>query len=291
MTTAKFPVNGWEMKNRRTPDNFAEAWRPLPHVPPDHFIHAFLFRMRLFFDLEVGTVYRDLKKAFKETAGKVLEIGCGLQPYRHLLPEQAEYYALDWEKADIHFGYRAKDVLYYDGIRFPFKEGIFNLVFHTEVLEHVYHLEPFLSECCRVLANDGQMLFTVPFAARNHYIPYDYWRLTPASITRLLQETHFTDIVVVPRGCDITVAIHKINSVCYRLIFRNIRHGILRMVNRVFFTLLFAVPIVLLTLIGNFLILMKIGSPDDPIGYTVYCKKNVSSGRCVNGLDPTPSVV
>jgi SAM-dependent methyltransferase len=253
-----------------------EEWKPLPHVPPGNFKNTLLFHLRLFFDFEVRTVYLDLKKAFKETAGKVLEIGCGLQPYRHLLSHQTEYYALDWEGSDDYFAYRAKDVLYYDGTKFPFKDGIFNLVFHTEVLEHVYHLGPFLSECYRVLAKDGQMLFTVPFAARTHYIPYDYWRLTPASITRLLQETHFTDIVVVPRGGDITVAIHKINSVCYRIIFRNIPHKILHMVNRVFFTLLFAAPIVLLTLIGNLSILLKLGSPDDPLGYTVYCKKITS---------------
>ncbi len=211
--------------------------------PSGRWIHAFWFRLRLFLDLEVCTVYRDLKKAFKDTAGKVLEVGCGLQPYRHLLPPRTEYYALDWEKADAHFDCRAKDVAYYDGTRFPFEDGMFNLVFHTEVLEHVYHLAPFLSECHRVLADDGRMLFTVPFAARNHYIPHDYWRLTPASITRLLQEAHFTDIVVVPRGGDIAVAIHKINSVCYRIIFRDIPNRILRLVNRVFFTLLFAAPV------------------------------------------------
>ena len=139
----------------------------MPHYPPDSVAHALLFRMRLFFDLEVCTVYRDLRKAFKETAGKVLEIGCGLQPYRHLLSRQTEYYALDWEGSDVHFAYRTKDVLYYDGSKFPFKDEKFNLVFHTEVLEHIYHLEPFLSECYRVLTKEGQMLFTVPFAARN----------------------------------------------------------------------------------------------------------------------------
>lgn len=264
------------MPDNRAPDRFHEAWKPLPHVPPDSMIHAFLFRMRLFFDPEVGTVYRDLKKAFKETAGKVLEVGCGLQPYRHLLPRHAEYHALDWEGSGAYFVSGGKDVLYYDGTRFPFEDGIFSLVFHTEVLEHVYHLGPFLSECRRVLAKGGRMLFTVPFAARNHYIPHDFWRLTPASITRLLKEADFTDIAVVPRGDDITVAIHKINSVFYRVIFRNIPSKFLRMVNRGFFALLFAAPVVLLTLAGHLSILLNLGSPDDPLGYTVYCKKTAS---------------
>ena len=75
------------MKNNLAAAHFHEAWKPLPHVPPDNFTHALLFRLRLFFDLEVLTVYHDLKKAFKETAGRVLEVGCGLQPYRHLLPQ------------------------------------------------------------------------------------------------------------------------------------------------------------------------------------------------------------
>jgi SAM-dependent methyltransferase len=268
------------MKNNLATAHFHEAWKPLPHVPPDNFTHALLFRLRLFFDLEVRTVYHDLKKAFKETAGRVLEVGCGLQPYRHLLPHQTEYYALDWEGSDVHFAYRAKDAVYYDGTNFPFKDGIFNLLFHTEVLEHVYHLGPFLSECHRVLAADGQMLFTVPFAARNHYIPDDYWRLTPTSITRLLQDAHFTDIVVVPRGGDIAVAIHKMNAVCYRLILRDIPNGFLRLINRAFFSLLFAAPVFSLTLLGHLSLLLKIGSPDDPLGYTVYCKK-ITSGTTI----------
>jgi SAM-dependent methyltransferase len=266
------------MKDHQAPHNFDEAWKPLPHVPPDRWIHAFGFRLRLFLDLEVCTVYRDLKRAFQDTAGKVLEVGCGLQPYRHLLPHHTEYYALDWEKADAHFDCRARDVVYYDGTRFPFEEGMFNLVFHTEVLEHIYDLAPFLSECRRVLADDGRMLFTVPFAARNHYIPHDYWRLTPASITRLLQEACFADIAVVPRGSDIAVAVHKVNSLFYRMIFRNIPNRILRGVNRVFFSLLFAAPVVLLTLVGHLSILLKAGSPDDPLGYTVYCRKDRFAG-------------
>jgi SAM-dependent methyltransferase len=264
------------MKDHPAPNNSSEEWRPLPHVPPDNVIHALLFRLRLFFDPEVRTIYHDLKKAFKETSGRILEVGCGLQPYRHLLSGQADYYALDWEKAGSHFGYGVQDALTYDGTRFPFKDGTFNLVFHTEVLEHVYQPGPFLAECYRVLADDGQMLFTVPFAARTHYIPYDYWRLTPACIARLLQEAHFADIAVVPRGGDIAVAIHKINSVCYRIIFRNIPHRGLRMVRRAFFALLFAAPIALLTVIGNLSILLNPGSPDDPLGYTVSCGKVTS---------------
>jgi SAM-dependent methyltransferase len=264
------------MPDSQAPDRFHEAWKPLPHVPPDSVAHVFLFRMRLFFDPEVGTVYRDLKRAFKGTVGNVLDVGCGLQPYRHLLPPRTQYHALEWEGSDLYFSAGTGDALYYAGTRFPFEEGTFDLVFHTAVLEHVYRLAPFLSECHRVLATGGKMFFTVPFAARNHYIPHDFWRLTPASITRLLQEADFTDIQVVPRGGDIAVAIHKVNSVFYRVTFRTIPNKCLRMVNRGFFMLLFALPVVLFTLAGHLSILLNLGSPDDPLGYTVHCKKTES---------------
>jgi SAM-dependent methyltransferase len=265
------------MKNNHSSDHCCEEWKPLPHVPPDNVTHALLFRLRLFFDFEVLTVYRDLGKVLRQTAGKVLEVGCGMQPYRHLLSPQTEYLALDWEGSDRCFGTRVKDTLYYDGTRFPVADRSFNLLFHTEVLEHIYPLRSFLSECYRVLKDNGQMVFTIPFAARNHYIPYDYWRLTPASLTRLLQEARFTDIVVVPRGGDMTVAIHKMNSVCYRLILRNIPSGLLRLANRACFTLLFAAPVLLFTLAGHLSLLFKLGSPDDPLGYTVYCGKTATS--------------
>lgn len=267
------------MKDHPGTHSPGEAWRPLPHLPPDTFARALLFRVRLFFDPEVRTIHRDLKKALKEASGKVLEIGCGLQPYRHLLDDRAEYHALDWERSEDCFACRAGDALSYDGSRFPYGDETFDLVFHTEVLEHVENPAPFLSECFRVLNGQGRMLFTVPFAARYHYIPCDYWRFTPAGLIRLLQDARFTDIEVVPRGNDIAVAMHKLNSLCYRLIFRDIRPGILRWIHRACFALLFAAPVALFSLAGHLSILLKAGSPDDPLGYTVNCRKGAAPER------------
>lgn len=264
------------MQDRSAPYRLHEAWRPLPHYPPDTRVHALLFHLRRFFDLEVGTVYRDLRQAFSEASGTVLEIGCGLMPYRHLLPRRVEYHALEQGDAEGCFPAGEKGALRYEGTTFPYADGMFSLVFHTEVLEHVYRLGPFLSECFRVLAGGGRMLFTVPFAARYHYIPCDFWRFTPASVTRLLEEAGFTEIVVSPRGGDVAVAAHKVNSLCYRLIFRDIRHRAVRTVNRVCLTLLFALPVALLAVAGNISVLLKFGSPDDPLGYTVTCRKAAS---------------
>ena len=38
-----------------------------------------------------------------------------------------------------------------------------------------------------------EILLTVPFAARWHFVPYDYWRFTPSSFRYLLETTGFSD--------------------------------------------------------------------------------------------------
>ena len=265
-------MDRWK-KMKRERESVLEAWQPLPHVPPDSFKNKILFCLRLFFDLEVLTTYRDLKKFLKGSRNNVLEVGCGLKPYRHLVPPGVCYRAIDWEKSQTYFHYKSSDVLYYSGDIFPLQDNSSDFIFHTEVLEHIYDLHKFLSECSRVLSAKGRMFFTVPFAARYHYIPNDYWRLTPACLERLLKEAGFGFVMVKPRGSDIAVAVSKLNAVFFRLILARSGNPILRIVKPVFFGCLFAIPIIALALISHLSILLKAGSQDDPLGYSVYCGK------------------
>ena len=57
-----------------------------------------------------------------------------------------------------------------------------NVVLCTETLEHVLETRRFLAEAARCLTPGGTLLLTIPFAARWHFIPYDYWRFTPSSL-------------------------------------------------------------------------------------------------------------
>ncbi|MBC7962535.1 MAG: methyltransferase domain-containing protein [Steroidobacteraceae bacterium] len=43
-----------------------------------------------------------------------------------------------------------------------FESATFDLVLHSDTLEHVYNPVAGLSECCRVLANNGHCIFTIP---------------------------------------------------------------------------------------------------------------------------------
>lgn len=251
-----------------------ETCRPLPNVAPDNPINKTLFYLRLFFDLQVSTQYRDIKRCLiKADKGNILEIGCGFQPYRHLIPNEARYYAIEWKGSKEYFNYKINNAICYDGGILPFKDAVFNLIFHTEVLEHVYDLRQFLSETYRILSINGTMFFTIPFAVRYHYSPNDYWRLTPSSIRKLLENAGFKNIVIANRGNDITVVIYKLNTIFYRVMLGKINNHALRILNFGFFAALFSIPLIFLTIIGHLSILLRIGSPDDCLGYTVYCKK------------------
>jgi SAM-dependent methyltransferase len=245
--------------------NNKESSPPMPNRPPGNKAKdKLLFILRQVADLQVASVFRHLKPWLAALSGEVLEVGCGAQPYRHLIPESCHYRGLDWQGAEKHFQYRTNDTIYYSGEQFPFADHTFDYLFHTEVMEHVYDLNLFLKECCRVLKPDGGFLCTIPFQARYHYIPFDFWRLTPAALQRIFTETGFQYIQVIPRGNDLTVAAYKVIGVLFRWAQGNWWDKIIA---------LCCLPIGIIALIiGHLAMYFNWGSSDDCLGYTVTAK-------------------
>ncbi len=239
-----------------------EGFRPLANTPPGNTIVGKIrFFSRTLLDMQMSSVHRHLIPWLQRQSGTLLEVGCGAQPYRHLVPASCSYTGLDWNEAKDHFNYQLPDTTYYSGGRFPFADNSFDNVFHTEVLEHIYHAGQFITECRRVLKPSGAMFFTVPFQARYHYKPHDYCRYTPAALERMLGEAGFCHIEIRPRGSDITVAAYKTMSVLYRWL----QSGLVGLTTGI---LLF--PLALPVLIVGWLSLrLAIGSQDDCLGYTV----------------------
>src|SRR3989338_2946007 len=244
----------------------AEDWQPLPNVRPSNLKNKLLFCLRLATDFQMLSVYRDIREWTSTMNGKVLEVVCGEQPYRDLLPRNIKYYGIDKASTNRNFRYLCKDAIYYEGDFFPFKNGVFGFVFHTEVLEHVFDLKNFLSECNRMLTKGGAMFFTTPFAARYHYMPNDYWRFTPSSLKKILEDAGFWDIIIRPRGNDITVAIAKINSIFYRIIFKKFNNRIFKAAYMLLCATLFAIPVLSLTIFGHLSLVLRAGSLCDPLG-------------------------
>ena len=219
----------------------------------------------------VASVVNNIKPWMAARQGRVLDVGCGAQPYRRLLPSGCHYQGLDWEGAESQFAYHAPDTLYYDGKTFPFADQQFDALFHTEVLEHVYDCAAFLAECARVLKPGGSMFFSVPFAARYHYIPNDYWRYTPATLQKLVTAAGFEKIAIHTRGTDLTVTAYKIISIVYRWLLGRLYQKILGVL---------ALPFAAVSLvIGQASLLWNIGSTDDCLGYIVTAQARLSSTR------------
>lgn len=97
----------------------AESWRPPPLEPAQTARQRIAMRLRRFFDLQAGSVWADLMPLLRSARGKVVDVGCGAQPYRELLPPGIEYVGLDIIDAKERFGYGRPDTLYFDGKHWP----------------------------------------------------------------------------------------------------------------------------------------------------------------------------
>ena len=70
----------------------------------------------------------------------------------------------------------------------PFPDGIFDLVFSQEVLEHVRDPFQAMREMKRVLKSSGLIYCQVPFTIGYHPGPTDFWRFTKEGIIQLVQQ-------------------------------------------------------------------------------------------------------
>ena len=118
-------------------DRRSESWRPPLHAPIRSGRDRLLAAARRFFDLQAGSIWRDLNQALPGCCGLILDVGCGSQPFRSLISIDATYHGLDYSGARTNFGYSMPDTTYYEGDRWPIDETTADVVLCTETLEHV----------------------------------------------------------------------------------------------------------------------------------------------------------
>jgi len=251
-------------------DQHGEAWRPPLFERPDTPARKAIAALRRFLDLQASSIWRDLRVLLPQLRGTVLDVGCGAQPYRPLFSPAVHYVGIDTEQAKAHFGYQLPDVLYFAGDSWPIADASVDFVLCTETMEHVPVPETLLQEVFRCLVPGGAVLLTVPFAARWHFIPHDYWRFTPSALRLLLARAGLTDIRVYARGNAFTVACYKAMALILRLAMPQNQWWPARIVLQ-----LAALPFVpVLLLLGMLANLSFRGSGgDDCLGYTVLAEK------------------
>lgn len=189
-----------------------DKWRPPALEPGQSALGRLLASVRRYFDFQAGSCWADVAAEARGWSGKVVDVGCGAQPYRTLLPVGMDYVGLDIANAEQAFGYAPPNVVHFDGGQWPAATRDADVILCTEVLEHVLDPAAMLREAFAALKPGGRLLLTVPFAARWHFVPHDYWRYTPSGLKHLLETAGFRSVVVHARGDALTVACYKVQA-------------------------------------------------------------------------------
>ena len=141
--------------------------------------------------------------------GVVLDVGCGEMPYKKEIlgscPGVEKYLGLDLDNNYADRGVTPD--LVWDGTKIPLPDSAIHCAFATEVLEHCPEPGATLSEIQRVLKPGGAFLFTVPYLWPLHEVPYDFYRYTPFSLQKLLEDSGFDSIdIEILGGWDASLA-------------------------------------------------------------------------------------
>jgi SAM-dependent methyltransferase len=135
------------------------------------------------------------KSQSRPAAHVVLDIGCGQKPYADLFADM-RHIGLNDSVEDA-----SPDVVG-DGTRLPIASQSIDLVFCTQVLEHVLRPWSLLSECYRVLKPSGWLILSAPFYWPLHEEPHDYFRFTKWGLEGLIEEAGFEECRVLADGGD-----------------------------------------------------------------------------------------
>jgi SAM-dependent methyltransferase len=151
-----------------------------------------------YYDLDARC--RTLARVIQELAerhahGRVLDAGAGRLAYRDLIAPHAKHYV----SADM-VPERPELGVVCDLAEAPFRDGAFDTVVCTEVLEHTTAPDRILAAFRRILADDGTLIVTVPHLMYLHGEPYDYYRFTKYGLGNLLERAGFIVTSMQPVG-------------------------------------------------------------------------------------------
>lgn len=155
---------------------------------------------------------------------RVLDFGCGVQPYRDVFGTEVRYIGADLpgnELADIHIDEGTTDLA----------DGSIDLVMSTQVLEHVPDPHAYLVECRRVLRPGGGLILTTHGSMFFHPHPTDYWRWTAQGLDRVVADAGLSVESVTPRIGAVPLGLWLIMMNIQVKLPRGIRHAFVALAN------------------------------------------------------------
>ena len=135
---------------------------------------------------------------------RVLDAGAGSAPYQALF-RHCQYVSYDFCRLPPtalrgRDGYRDISCLG-DMHQLPFRDGSFDVVVCTEVLEHVRRPEATVAELARVLRAGGRLLASAPLGSWEHQPPFHYFGgFTKFWWEPLLRENEFSEWTITNNG-------------------------------------------------------------------------------------------
>ena len=148
------------------------------------------------------------------TEKTLIDIGAG--------PEQFRELTWRFKKTSVDFKqFGTTDVVADLEKEIPLPADSADIVYMSNVLEHLPYAEITLSETHRILKRGGLLIGAVPFLAAVHQAPYDYKRYTIFGLKRILAEAGFTDIEITPIGRP-TQLYRNMQDVMFRYLPRTI---------------------------------------------------------------------
>lgn len=168
----------------------------------------------------------DLIECRRFASGRLLDVGCGNQPYRDVFASCVEaHIGID---PDAH--YSQPDVVGL-ALELPFVSASFETVLATQVIEHVPEPDRLLQEINRVLKPGGHLILTAPQYWRLHEVPHDYYRFTPYGLRHLVEASGLAPVLVKQQGAAWALVGQ---AICNTLIGRRGWHRLIPLVNLLF---------------------------------------------------------
>jgi len=149
-----------------------------------------------------------LQLAVPYLKGRLLDAGCGRQPYKHILlcNEYVGMEISDKFRPDIVGDIKDMSII---------GSNEFDSLLSSQVIEHVDDIDLVFSEFQRILKPGGYLCLTFPFIARLHGSPYDYWRFSENGIKFLFNKYGFETVLIAPMGGFLTTQCYLWNYFIY----------------------------------------------------------------------------
>lgn len=142
----------------------------------------------------VHMIERSIALLARNLEGDLIDVGCGQQPYATYLTHTKRKWACDFD------GKRGKVDFECPADAIPLPDASVDSILCTEVLEHVPDPLAVWKEFNRLLRPGGKVLLATPMYWPGHEEPYDFYRYPEFGLRRLVRESGFELMRIIPRG-------------------------------------------------------------------------------------------